>query len=83
VFEENHAMASVPDTVSCPNCQSPSRRLISVPKLSIAGSAAFKLVDSTKRSAHEPEVVSSLPAQGQRKVQAYTANPLHKKLPRP
>ncbi|NKX50205.1 zinc ribbon domain-containing protein [Arthrobacter deserti] len=83
VFEETHAMASVPDTVSCPNCNSPSRRRISAPRLSIAGSAAFKLVDSPKRSAHAPEVVSSLPAPGRRKVQAYTANPLHKKLPRP
>ncbi|MCG2620911.1 zinc ribbon domain-containing protein [Arthrobacter sp. I2-34] len=73
----------VPDSVPCPTCQSPSRRKISAPRLSIAGSAGFKLIDSTKRSAYEPQVVSSPPATGRRKVQTYTDNPLHKKLPRP
>lgn len=82
VFEESHRMDSVPDMVSCPTCRRPAPRKISAPRLSVSGSAAFKLIDATKRSAHEPEVVSSLPAAGRRKKQQYTENPLHRKLPR-
>lgn len=57
---------------------------MSAPRLSTAGSAAFQLIDATKRSAHEPAVVNS-PNPGQRSgpAQKYTSNPLHKKLPRP
>jgi hypothetical protein len=57
---------------------------MSAPRISTAGSAAYRLIDSTKRSAHEPAVVNS-PGPGQRSGpgQKYTSNPLHKKLPRP
>ena len=80
VFE----MRSVPDSVSCPTCACTARRRMSAPGISTASSAAFRLIDDTKRSAHEPVVVNS-PAPGRRSgpAQKYTLNPLHKKLPRP
>jgi hypothetical protein len=52
------------------------------PRLSIAGGAAFKLMDSTRRSAHEPGVVSALPSGKAFPGTGYTTNPLHQKLPR-
>ena len=80
VFE----MRSVPDSVTCPACAGTARRRMSAPRISAAGSAAYRLIDSTKRSAHEPMVVNS-PGPGQRSgpTQRYTSNPLHRKLPRP
>lgn len=83
VFELSYAMGSVPDDVTCPTCHGFARRRISAPNLSSTGSAAFRLVDSTKRSAHEPQVVST-PSPGTRTgaTQRFTSNPLHRKLPR-
>ncbi|MFT2817238.1 FmdB family zinc ribbon protein [Leifsonia sp. A12D58] len=81
-FETAFPLSAVPDSTMCPECHQPARRQMSSPRLSIATSAEFKLIDSTKRSAHEPEVVSGRTGatkQGTR----YTSNPLHRKLPRP
>lgn len=83
-FEASFSMLSAPQLLDCPECGQQARRRISAPKLSIAGSAHFKLMDSTKRSAHEPEVVSNrLPSTGAASSGGYTQNPLHHKLPRP
>lgn len=83
-FEASFSMSQAPGMLDCPDCGQSARRRISSPRLSIAGSAEFKLIDSTKRSAHEPEVVSSrLPSSGKQSPVRYTSNPLHQKLPRP
>ncbi|MGL3804470.1 FmdB family zinc ribbon protein [Paeniglutamicibacter sp. R2-26] len=82
VFESTFPMMDVPDALECPECRQPARRQMSAPRLSIANTAAYKLVDSTKRSAHEPAVVSGLPGAA-KKPTRYTSNPLHQKLPRP
>ncbi|MDQ0094837.1 FmdB family zinc ribbon protein [Paeniglutamicibacter psychrophenolicus] len=83
-FEASFSMSQAPQVLDCPACGQASRRRISAPKLSLSGSAEFKLIDSTKRSAHEPEVVSNrLPAGGKASGSRYTHNPLHQKLPRP
>ena len=82
-FEATFTMSQAPQLLECPRCGQPSRRRITAPKLSIANSAEFKLIDSTKRSAHEPEVVSSrLPSTGRPSSTRYTHNPMHQKLPR-
>lgn len=82
-FEAAHSMAEVPDSVNCPDCGAPARRRISPPRLSIAGTAAYSLIDATKRSAHSPAVVSS-PGPGKSgRQRAHSPNPLHQKLPRP
>lgn len=83
-FEASFSMSQAPQLLDCPACGQASRRRISAPMLSISGSAEFKLIESTKRSAHEPEVVSNrLPAGGTEPATRYTRNPLHQKLPRP
>ncbi|MHA7276401.1 FmdB family zinc ribbon protein [Arthrobacter sp. Hz1] len=83
-FEVISPMGATPDLQSCPACGQAARRKISAPNLSKAGSAAFQLIDSTRRSAAEPGVVSgALPSASSRKRQLYTSNPLHSKLPRP
>lgn len=82
VFEQSHPMDQRPDEVSCPVCGNRSRRRMPAPRLSIAGGAAFGLIDSTRRSAHEPEVVSALPSGPRRPGAGYTTHPLHQKLPR-
>lgn len=77
-------MRSVPDVAQCPRCGGTSRRRVSAPRLSRGGSAAARLIESTQRSAHEPEVVDSpAPRRRSAPTQRYTSNPLHQKLPRP
>lgn len=82
-FEAVFQMGSAPDVLGCPECGRPAKRRITAPKLSRTGTSAFRLIDQSKRSAHEPEVVTGLPASGSKKVQPYTGNPLHRNLPRP
>ena len=84
VFEAIRPMSAAAESTECPLCRQTARRRMSVPNISRTGSAAFQLIDSTYRSASEPQVVSgALPATGNRKTQRYSSNPLHKKLPRP
>ncbi|GAA1354556.1 zinc ribbon domain-containing protein [Arthrobacter rhombi] len=82
VFEQSHPMDRRPDEASCPTCGQSSRRRMPSPRLSIAGGSAYGLIDATRRSAHEPEVVSTLPTAPRRRGAGYTTNPLHQKLPR-
>ncbi|MFC4428989.1 zinc ribbon domain-containing protein [Citricoccus alkalitolerans] len=80
-------MASVPDSLDCPRCGEVASRRISGVRLSHSGSAAYRLIEDTRRSAESPEVVNSLPAAPSparpRKEPTYTGNPQHLKLPRP
>jgi putative FmdB family regulatory protein len=82
VFELICGMGEAPDSTRCPSCGATSPRKMSAPHLSRAGSAEFRLIDDSKRSAHEPPVVTALPGKGRTRP-AYTSNPLHQKLPRP
>ncbi|MCY0904193.1 FmdB family zinc ribbon protein [Arthrobacter sp. H14-L1] len=83
-FDAFYPMTDAPDSALCPTCKSPGRRRISAPNLSRTGSSAFKLIDSTKRSAAEPQVIDShLPGSSSRTTGRITSNPLHQKLPRP
>ncbi|MDR3622432.1 MAG: zinc ribbon domain-containing protein [Paludisphaera borealis] len=77
-------MGAAPDSLECPECGGRAERRISTPRLSIAGTSAFKLIDAAKKSAHEPQVVSgALPQSGRKRATPTTTNPLHRKLPRP
>ena len=83
-FEVIRPMGAASELQSCPECGQPARRKISAPHLSRTGTAAFQLIDSTHRSASEPQVVNgALPSTGARRAQPYSSNPLHRKLPRP
>jgi hypothetical protein len=77
-------MAAAAEVQACPTCGQAARRKISAPHLSRTGTAAFSLIDSTNRSASEPQVVTgTLPPANPRKPSPYSSNPLHRKLPRP
>ncbi|MFJ6003819.1 FmdB family zinc ribbon protein [Arthrobacter sp. NPDC092385] len=82
-FEAAHPIGEAPDTSPCPACGRSSRRIISAPHLSIANTAAFRLIDSTRRSASEPDVVDTRIPGSPRRVPPHSSNPLHRKLPRP
>lgn len=82
--ESFYPMGAAPDSIECPECGGRAERCISTPRLSIAGSVAFKLIDATKQTAHEPRVVSGpIPPSGRKRATPTTTNPLHRKLPRP
>jgi putative FmdB family regulatory protein len=80
-FEASFPMGQAPGTLECATCGEPARRRMSAPHLSTSGSSAYRLIESTRRSGHEPEVVTSLPGSPRRPTR-YTSNPLHQKLPR-
>jgi putative FmdB family regulatory protein len=82
-FDASYTMAEVPDSMTCPGCQGEAVRRMTAPRLSIATTSAYRLVDATKQSADAPQVVSSLPGTRTGPRQRYTSNPLHQKLPRP
>ncbi|UWX97430.1 zinc ribbon domain-containing protein [Arthrobacter zhaoxinii] len=83
-FEVQLAMGSAPASLPCPVCGAPARRRFTAPNLSRASSSAYRLIESTQRSAAEPAVVRSPdPLSGTRPAGNITTNPLHRKLPRP
>ncbi|MDK1359873.1 zinc ribbon domain-containing protein [Arthrobacter sp. zg-Y1219] len=89
-FEASLAMGEAPGSLPCPVCGAPAPRRFTAPHLSRAYSSAYRLIESTQRSAAEPAVVRS-PADGPRPAGPrpggrrgnITTNPLHRKLPRP
>ncbi|MCC9205908.1 FmdB family zinc ribbon protein [Arthrobacter sp. zg-Y769] len=83
-FEVQFAMGSAPASLPCPACGAPARRRFTAPNLSRASSSAYRLIESTQRSASEPAVVHSPgPQPGTRPAGNISTNPLHRKLPRP
>jgi putative FmdB family regulatory protein len=84
VFEVVRAMGAAQGVDACPTCGEPAVRRFTAPHLARTGTAAFRLLDATNRSASEPQVVSgSPPTAGPRSAPLYSSNPLHRKLPRP
>jgi putative FmdB family regulatory protein len=82
--EAFYPMGSAPLSIDCPECGGQARRQISAPRLSIAGRSAFKLLEATEKTAHEPQVVSgALPPPARGRATPTSSNPLHRKLPRP
>jgi putative FmdB family regulatory protein len=79
--QQMHPMHSRPDVVGCPDCGGAARRMIAAPRLAGAGKTAMALHDATRATADRPAVVATPgPATRRRPV---SANPLHRKLPRP
>lgn len=79
--EQRFAMSEAPQHVDCPGCAQRARRVISAPRLGNTGAAAYRLIEATERSAHDPTVVSA-PAGGARRTSPITNHPLHQRLPR-
>ncbi|WP_446740401.1 FmdB family zinc ribbon protein [Nesterenkonia sp. YGD6] len=80
-FDASYTMDEVPRKRACQQCDASAVRIITSVNLSRAGTAAFRAVESSLRSAHEPDVVSKLPHQAGRST-PITTNPLHATLPR-
>lgn len=76
-----HSMHSRPDVVDCPDCGGAARRMMAAPHLGGAGAAAMALHDATRATADRPAVVTAPPPATHRRP--VSANPLHRKLPRP
>ena len=82
--ETDYPMGLAPESIACPECGGRAARVFSAPYLSISGPAAFKLIDSTQRSAHEPQVITgALPQTARKHAPTITHHPLHRRLPRP
>lgn len=81
--ERSFPMSDVPEHITCPRCDAASPRRITGAALH-GSSPAKRLIESTESSAHEPDVVSSLPpARSAASPRKISRNPLHQKLPRP
>ncbi|HKS49803.1 MAG TPA: zinc ribbon domain-containing protein [Amycolatopsis sp.] len=60
-FETRHPIGTAPSRVDCPECGAPSRRVFTMPHLSLMSKelgAAHERAESTR---DEPEVVSEVP----------------------
>jgi len=80
----NLPMGTAEPLIACPECSEEAQRLFSSPHIGISSSdSKMNLIENTKRSADEPEVVDALPDSGRVKKQAVTRDPRHQKLPRP
>jgi len=82
-FEVFFPMGQASASMSCPRCGQPSPRRLSVPRLGFGSSAARRLIESTSRSADQPDVVQTIPRAAPRPTPSSTTHPLHRKLPRP
>ncbi|MBD7995825.1 zinc ribbon domain-containing protein [Arthrobacter sp. Sa2CUA1] len=83
-FEIQAPMGQIREAVPCPDCGQPAARKFTAPHLSRSSSSAYKLIESSARSASEPAVVTSPgAASGAPRGGGITHNPLHRKLPRP
>lgn len=81
--QQLHSMNNRPDVVDCPDCGGPARRLMAAPNLGTRG-AAMALQDATRATADRPAVVTAPPAgTAAARRRPVSANPLHRKLPRP
>jgi len=65
LFEISRPLGTAPESAACEACGSPSRRVFSAPAIrSGARSSLWAAIDHSEKSAHEPEVVSSVPSAG-------------------
>ena len=82
-FEISCPMGSAPVSLPCPDCAVPSPRRFTAPNLSHASSGSYRLIESTQRSAAEPDVVRAPGGNPRTPARNITMKPLHRKLPRP
>lgn len=76
-------MGSAPDTLACPRCGDPARRVFTGPMLSTPHRDALKVIDATKATSDQPEVVTSLPRGRRHRQPMAPPDPRLRRLPRP
>jgi hypothetical protein len=83
-FDVPLPMGTAPESVDCPICGQPSRRVFATPRVSTVDRARMNLIDSTKQTSETPDVVTSIPSAGRRRSQPMAPpDPRLQKLPRP
>lgn len=85
VFEAFFMMQEKPDTLSCPQCSQDAASVIPAIGPSKTNSAQMRILDATKTTAEQPQVVNSLSGTrtAKRQPTVISNNPLHQKLPKP
>lgn len=79
-------MGTAPQSLDCPDCGAPAKRVYSSPMVSSVDQGRMKLIDSTKATADVPQVVSSVPGGGRinsKPTPMAPPDPRLQKLPRP
>ncbi len=77
-------LGTAPPTASCRICGADSSRVFSAPMLRSPHRDLMAAIDHSRKSAHEPEVVTSVPSAGDRRpARVASMNPRLARLPRP
>ena len=83
-FEIQAPIGAPPGSVPCPGCGVQASRVFTSPMLMRAPRALVAAIDHAAKSAHEPEVVTSLPrVHPSRRTPVLPLTPTLKRLPRP
>jgi len=83
-FDVTRPIGTAPASVECPECAGEAVRVFSNPMVSFAPRALVAALDHEQKTRYEPEVVTSLPAKGNRRpAPMATLTPQLAKLPRP
>jgi len=80
-FDVVRSMAESDPGHDCPDCGAASRRLFSPPAVRQVAARVASALGAQERSAHEPQVVTDVPAS--RRPSNVTTDPRHAALPRP
>ena len=81
-FEASSPIGTAAPRRPCPACSAEARRVYTAPMLSRASRPAMAVLERAERSAHEPDVVTSLPPGGRRRPAAARPSPAQRRLPR-
>ncbi|MDR2373509.1 MAG: zinc ribbon domain-containing protein [Bifidobacteriaceae bacterium] len=83
-FDRRAPMGGGGANAPCPTCDTKAKRVYRPPRIGRSPSdPRMRLIEDTKRSACEPQVVDSLPAAGRRSRGASARDPRLAALPRP
>jgi putative FmdB family regulatory protein len=85
VFELSRPMGTAPEAADCPHCGTRAVRIVSAPRIVTTTRSAWSVaMDRAAKSAHEPDVVSSVPSAGARpRIRNAPMTPALARLPRP
>jgi len=80
-FDVVSSMTEIGSSRDCPDCAAASPRVFSAPAVCRVAAPLARALGAQERSAHEPRVVTEVPAS--RRPSTITTDPRHAKLPRP
>lgn len=83
-FDVFRPLGTAPEVIECEACGGTATRVFTPPMLPHPRQDVVSAIEHAEKSAHEPEVVTSLPTTGRRKVQPMAPlTPSLMRLPRP